>query len=250
MARPTKQGIDYFPLDCRFDDKIEMYIIEKGAVGLAVLVSIWQMIYSNEGYYISNGKDLHLLLKRKIDVDANEISDCINVCLERNIFANSIHKKHQIITSKAIQKRYFEAGKKKKEIKIISDLLLIDVSAYDNVVSVGINSIDSSENATNVNVKEKEKVKEKVYTPNFIKIWDQYPRKEGRKEALRHFHATVKTENDFNRITKAINNYLKYIDVQEIEYQFIKMGSTWFNNWEDYENFKIPEKKDKGLIQL
>ena len=250
MARPTKQGIDYFPLDCRFDDKIEMYIIEKGAVGLAVLVSIWQMIYSNEGYYISNGKDLHLLLKRKIDVDANEISDCINVCLERNIFANSIHKKHQIITSKAIQKRYFEAGKKKKEIKIISDLLLIDVSAYDNVVSVGINSIDSSENATNVNVKEKEKVKEKVYTPNFIKIWDQYPRKEGRKEALRHFHATVKTENDFIRITKAINNYLKYIDVQEIEYQFIKMGSTWFNNWEDYENFKIPEKKDKGLIQL
>ncbi len=36
MARPAKQGIDYFPLDVDFDDKIEMYLIEKEAVGLAV----------------------------------------------------------------------------------------------------------------------------------------------------------------------------------------------------------------------
>ncbi len=50
MARPTKQGIDYFPLDCQFDDKTEMYLIEKGVVGLCVMVTIWQMIYSGEGY--------------------------------------------------------------------------------------------------------------------------------------------------------------------------------------------------------
>ena len=98
--------------------------------------------------------------------------------------------------------------------------------------------------------KDQAKAKEKDSEKRFKEIWNRYPRKENKKEALRHFHASVKTENDFIRITKAINNYLKYIDVQEIEYQFIKMGSTWFNNWEDYENFKIPEKKDKGLIQL
>ena len=161
MARPTKQGIDYFPLDCQFDDKIEMYVIEKGAIGLSVLISVWQMIYSNEGYYIQNNKDLHLLLKRRINVDANEVSDCINVCLERNIFDKSLHKKHHILTSKAIQKRYLEAGKKKKEIKIVDTFLLIGVSAYENLVSVGTNSIDSCGNATNVNVKEEEDVKEK-----------------------------------------------------------------------------------------
>jgi len=152
MARPTKQGIDYFPLDCRLDDKIEMFLIEKGAIGLGVLISVWQMIYSNEGYYIQNGKDLHLLLKRRINVDVNEVSDCINVCLERNIFDKSLHKKHNILTSKAIQKRYFDAAKKKKEIRIINKFLLIGVSAYENLVSTRINSIDSGGNATNVNV--------------------------------------------------------------------------------------------------
>jgi len=98
--------------------------------------------------------------------------------------------------------------------------------------------------------KDKDKAKEKDSKKWFEEIWNRYPKKENKKEALRHFNASVKTENDFNRINIAMSNYLDYIDAQEIEYQFIKMGSTWFNNWEDYENFKIPEKKDKGLIQL
>lgn len=62
MARPIRQGIDYFPLDVDFDDKIEMYMIEKEAVGLAVLITTWQLIYKNEGYYINNGKNPFLLI--------------------------------------------------------------------------------------------------------------------------------------------------------------------------------------------
>jgi len=153
MARPTKQGIDYFPLDCQFDDKIEMYLIEKGAVGLGVLISIWQMIYSNEGYYIKDSKDIHLLIKRKIDVDINEVSDCINVCLERNVFDEGKYKKHNILTSKAMQKRYFEAAKKKKSVQVDVDYLINGIDSYDNWVYSGGNA---------ANVKEEVKVKEKV----------------------------------------------------------------------------------------
>mgnify|MGYP001820199599 CR=1 FL=1 len=153
MARPTKQGIDYFPLDCQFDDKIEMYLIESGAPGLGVLISIWQMIYSNHGYYTDNNKDLHLLIKRKIDSDINEVSDCINLCLDRGIFNNNLHEKYGILTSKAIQKRYFEIARKKKSVEIVVDYIINGIDSYGNWVNV-------AGNATNVKVKEEVKVKE------------------------------------------------------------------------------------------
>jgi len=130
-----------------------MYLIEKGAIGLAVLISVWQMIYSNEGYYVTNNKDLHLLIKKKIDIDVNEVSDCINVCLERNVFNQELHNSHNILTSKAIQKRFFEAAKKKKSVVVVVDYIINGINSVENWVNV-------SGNATNV--KEKVKVKEEV----------------------------------------------------------------------------------------
>ena len=153
MARPTKQGIDYFPLDTQFDDKIEMYLLEKEANGLAVLVSLWQIIYSNEGYFTTNGDDLFLLIKKRINVDINEIKDCINVCLRRGIFDEKLHKKFGILTSKAIQKRYFEASKRKKEVRF-------NVNYIINGINVSENSINVGENTTNV--KEELNLKEEV----------------------------------------------------------------------------------------
>jgi len=157
MARPTKQGIDYFPMDCKFDDKTELFLIEKGRTGFTVLISLWQMIYFNEGYFIEDNKDLHLLVKRKIDVDINEVSDCINLCLQRGIFDEVIYKKHKILTSKAIQKRYFEAAKKKKTVNVNENYLCNGIDSRDNWVNVGVNATN-----VNVNVNVKGKVKEKV----------------------------------------------------------------------------------------
>lgn len=147
MARPTKQGIDYFPLDCQFDDKIEMFLIEKEAIGLAALICIWQIIYSNEGYYTKDGNDLFLLVKKRVNVGINDIKECVNICLDRNIFDKKLHKKHGILTSKAIQKRFFDAAKKKK-------VVFYDIDYIINGVNVG-------GNATNVNVKEEVKEEEK-----------------------------------------------------------------------------------------
>lgn len=157
MARPTKQGIDYFPIDVDFDDKIEMYLLEKESLGLAVLVTLWQLIYKNEGYYIHNGNDLLLMIKKRISGDINSIKECINLSLDRNIFDKNLYEKHKILTSRGIQKRFFDAANKKKEVKYNPKFMLIDVSDYENLIKVDINSIDSAGNAT----KEKEEVKEK-----------------------------------------------------------------------------------------
>ena len=168
MARPTKQGIDYFPLDCAFDSKTEMYLMEKGANGLAVLVTLWQMICSNNGYYLDNCDDLKLLIKRRIEVGINEVSDCINASLRRGVFDNDMNESYKILTSKAIQKRYFDAAKKKKNVQFVVNYGLIDVSVYGNIVNV-------CGNATNVKEEVKVNVKVKVNTSDKSPEWlDEY----------------------------------------------------------------------------
>ena len=167
MARPIKQGIDYFPLDVDFDDKIEMYLIEKEAVGLAVLITTWQLIYKNEGYYINNGKNLFLLIKKRISVDVDVIEDCINSCLENGIFDKELHEKFGILTSKAIQIRFFDVINKKKKVLYDTNFLLIEVSDDKNLINVGINAVNSEKTDGNVLNKIKEnKIKEKEIKEN------------------------------------------------------------------------------------
>lgn len=164
MARPTKSGIDYFPLDCEWDNKVEMFITEKEATGLAVLLTLWQLIYKN-GYYIDYNNDLILLIKKRINVDINLINDCINSAVSRGIFDQNLFEA-EILTSKAIQKRYFEAARRKKTVPVIPEFLLIDVSAYNNLINVDINSINAGKNALKLKVKEKVNVKVKVSDRN------------------------------------------------------------------------------------
>ena len=68
----------------------------------------------------------------------------------------------------------------------------------------------------------------------FAEIWELYPRKEGSKIALKHFRATVRTDADFDRIKGALKNYLYLLRTDNTPAKYIKMGSTWFNNWQDY----------------
>ena len=51
MARPKKQGLDYFPLDVNVDNKIEILESEYGILGFGFIVRLFQKIYAN-GYYL------------------------------------------------------------------------------------------------------------------------------------------------------------------------------------------------------
>jgi hypothetical protein len=165
MSKPASNGITFFSVDCNFDNKISMYLLETNGVGLAVLVTLWQLIYSNEGYYIENNKDLALLIKQRINDDIYLINDCINKAVERNIFNKELYEKYSILTSNAIQKRYFDAAKRKKQINVIEEYLLKNINVNILPINVNIYSI----NAKNICIdatKEKEKEKEKVKEDN------------------------------------------------------------------------------------
>ena len=80
--------------------------------------------------------------------------------------------------------------------------------------------------------KDKDKVKDKVYS--FDEVYLKYPKKIGRKEAEGHFRASVKSDQDFQDINKAVDNYNSYIQSKNIAEKYIKHASSFFNNWRDW----------------
>lgn len=79
----------------------------------------------------------------------------------------------------------------------------------------------------------------------FAVVWAIYPRPVGKKIAYKHFHATVKTMGDFENIKLALAAYKDELYKLGTIEQYIKMGSTWFNCWQDY----IPQKKEPIKIE-
>lgn len=126
MARPIKKGMDYFSLDVNLDDSIELVEAEHGLQGFAIIIKLWQKIYS-EGYYIDWKRDNIMLFSRKINSEETLVSAVVNSCLSRGIFSREIYEKYEILTSKAIQKRYLTACKqtKRASVPFITELILV-----------------------------------------------------------------------------------------------------------------------------
>lgn len=79
----------------------------------------------------------------------------------------------------------------------------------------------------------------------FEKLWNKYPStgRVGKKHAIKHFNKTVKTKCNWEDINTALDNYLR---CKRVKNGFVKNGSTWFNEWEDWINWK---ESDSGEPQ-
>jgi len=89
--------------------------------------------------------------------------------------------------------------------------------------------------------REDKKREDKIVHFSFESIWSKYPNKVGKKQAERHFKASVKNQQDWNDINQAIANYLTS---ERVAKGYIQNGSTWFNNWRDWITPPVKEKSD------
>lgn len=160
MARPQKEGLDYFPLDVDMDqdDKIALIEARYGIIGFGVVIRLFMKIYKNSYFYEWTEKE-QLLFARRVNVDINVINEIINDCLKWGIFDKSIYEKHKVLTSRGIQRRYLKAADRRQRVQINSIHLLLDdeeVNAYKNLIIVNNNHHSSNDNA-NINPQSKEK---------------------------------------------------------------------------------------------
>lgn len=177
MARPTKIGLDYFPLDVDIDQDDKVAIIEAlhGLEGFGVIIKLLMKIYK-EGYFYEWTRREQLLFSKRINVDINSLNKIVNDCVNEGLFDKELFEKYNILTSKGIQNRYLEAVKRRKEVTFHKDYFLIDDvkkivgnSSIDilledengNVINVNINSNSDKDNGNNNTQSKEKKSKEK-----------------------------------------------------------------------------------------
>ena len=151
-------GINYFPLNVHLDDKFELIEAEFGLKGFAIVVKLFQKIYGQQGYYCEWTEDVALLFGKNVGLGGDAVSEIVRAAIKRGIFDSELYDKYQILTSRGIQERYFEAVSRRKEVEVRKEYLLIKVDQiYKNVRILNENVNISSEN---VNISEQKKVEE------------------------------------------------------------------------------------------
>lgn len=167
MARPQKNGLDYFPLDVDIDqdDKVALVEAKHGLEGFAIIIKLLMKIYKNSYFYEWTEKE-QLLFSKRVNVDINQVNVVINDCIKWDFFNSSLLETHKVLTSRGIQKRYLAAIGRRQKVEIESKYLLLDketVNVYKNLVIVDSNP---SSKVVNVDInpqrkEEKSKVKER-----------------------------------------------------------------------------------------
>ena len=159
MARPTKVELDYFPLDCRLNDRMKLIEAEFGLAGFAIIIKVFQKIYGGKGYYCEWNEEVVLLFAREINAGGNTVSEVIEGALRRGIFSKELYEKYGILTSERIQKTYFDAASRRDCIEIDDRYLLISHTLLPENVS--INGVNVDKNPVNVGDNPQKKRKER-----------------------------------------------------------------------------------------
>jgi DnaD/phage-associated family protein len=153
MARPLKEGLDYFPLDIDIDfdqdDKLIVPIAKYGMQGLGVIVKIMMNIYRN-GYFYPWEEHEHYALSSKVNADINTVREIVNECINWGFFNENVYKKYKVLTSRGFQKRYIEAAKRRKEVTLFEGHLLIDPLEESKKVSHSIVIVSAESTPVNV----------------------------------------------------------------------------------------------------
>ena len=150
MSRELKKGLDFFLLDTVLNTDMELLEAEFGLKGFAVVIKLWQKIYAEDGYYCEWTDEVALLFAKKVGVNGNVVSEIIKASFKRGIFDKEMYDKYKILTSTGVQKRYFEAVSRRKQINVKADYLLIpNIKKMENV---NINSINVNTNTENDNI--------------------------------------------------------------------------------------------------
>ena len=108
MARISKPGLDYFPLDVNFlqDRKVRRISCRHHAAGIAALTSLLCLIYKEKGYYILWNKDTLFDIAQEACCGEEEMQAIIDDCLAVGLFDDLIYKEYGVLTSHAIQEQY------------------------------------------------------------------------------------------------------------------------------------------------
>ena len=155
MARPLKDGVDYFPKDTDFygDDKVRLLRAEFQSKGMYLLDYLLCDLYGKNGYFIKWGKDKCYLVSDGAGCGCapNFVEEFVNRCVACSFFDERVYNVFGVLTSSGIQRRYIRMFNSRPDIPMIKEYWLLDVNDKKDVPKGALDkltfkSIKSTEN--------------------------------------------------------------------------------------------------------
>lgn len=181
MARPTKKGLDYFPLDVDFlsDLKVRRIIKACGKEAVHILVALLANIYRDEGYYVLWDDDLAFLVADEVGTKEGTVEELVKKAVQVKFFDKDIFDKYSVLTSKGIQNRYILATKERKKVELEFKYLLtnevnrsnISINGRNNSVNQGNNQQSKEKESKEKEIKEDATASESASLETFQKLW-------------------------------------------------------------------------------
>jgi hypothetical protein len=120
MARPQKEGLDYFPhdTDASTDEKIEALRSLYGNNGYAFYFILLERIYRTPDFEIdiSDAETIQILAK-KCGINVEEFNQILSTALKRGCFDRDAYAERGVLTSNGVKKRAFVVTKKREEMR-------------------------------------------------------------------------------------------------------------------------------------
>jgi len=181
VARPTKKGLDYFPLDVDFlsDLKVRRIIKACGKEAVHILVALLANIYRDEGYYVLWDDDLAFLVADEVGTKEGTVEELVRKAVQVKFFDKDIFDKYSVLTSKGIQNRYILATKERKKVELEFKYLLtnevnrsnISINGRGNPVNQGNNQQSKVKESKEKEIKEDATAGESASLETFQKLW-------------------------------------------------------------------------------
>ncbi len=146
MARPKKDGVDYWSFDVDLFDnkKIKLIKGEFGIKGVYIALCLINTVYRTNGYYKVWDDDDCLLMSEDVGCGCTPalVKEVLNRCCERSLFDKGVLDVFGVITSPEIQRRYLRiVANSRDSISIIQEYWLLNVDDEDDVPPGTLNKI-------------------------------------------------------------------------------------------------------------
>lgn len=150
LARPRKDGVDYFPFDVDFfsDSKVKIVRSRYGSDGVAVYIYLLCEIYRDKGYYLQCNEDTDCLIASDLGMSIDKVGQIKAYLLGRSLFDNTLFRSAEVLSSRGIQRRFQQAVKGravKNPVVVHEDFWLLGESETEPFIKVR-HKTDSSEN--------------------------------------------------------------------------------------------------------
>ena len=155
MARPLRDGVDYFPFDVGMlrDPKVKLIKGEFGALGILVLMTVMSSAYEENGYFKEWSDDVCILVADEVGCGCNfgTVAEIVKGCVRRSLFDEGVLNAFGVLTSAGIQRRFLRAASQRDDIQIFHEYWLLDIDNRKDVPAsvrnkIAFNSITTSRN--------------------------------------------------------------------------------------------------------